>query len=117
VVPPMHDGANWAKLPLATREEISAVTFRGIAGETIRAINGGTFDARKDRHQSRVPMDLDEQGWQELVEFLSGSLSELERIKADAAARLEADGERGQRFLAALLGFQTPPGPGLASAG
>jgi DNA-binding transcriptional ArsR family regulator len=115
VVPPLHDDPSWAKLPKATRTEISGITFMGIVGEGVRALNEDTFDARKDRHLSRVPMELDQAGWEELIESEAAWLAELERIKAEAAQRLE--GKSGKRVLAALMGFETPPGPGMAGTG
>ena len=114
-VPPLHDDASWAKLPKRTRSEISGITFLGIVGEGVRALNKDSFDARKDRHLSRVPMELDKAGWEELIESQAKWLEELERIKADAAGRLQ--GKSGKRVLAAIMGFETPPGPGLADTG
>jgi DNA-binding transcriptional ArsR family regulator len=108
VIPPLHDDASWGKLPLATREEISAVTFQGLAAEATWALNEGTFDERDDRHLSRLPMRLDERGCREALECQAALLERLERIKALAAKRLQKSGEPGKPFLAGVIGVQLP---------
>lgn len=113
IVPPLHTDADWAKLPKETRTEITAVTLSGIIGEAVRALNKDTFNTRKDRHLSRMPMELDEEGWEELVERQAAWLEELVQIKADAAVRLQkAGGKGGRRFFAGIMGFETPPDQG-----
>ncbi len=114
VLPPTHSDAAWAKLPKSTRASITAVTLRGLIGETVRAMVHGTFDARKNRHLSRIPMMLDEEGWQKLVGSQAQWLEEAEQIKAEAAGRLAASGEEGRRFFAGIVGIETPAGVGMA---
>ena len=112
-VPPLHDDKSWAKLTKETRSEITGVTLRGILGEAVMALNAGTFDARKDRHLSWLPLELDEQGWRELMEHQAEWLEVVERIKAEAGERLASDGKSGRhRAIAAMMGFEAPSGPG-----
>ena len=113
VAPPRHSDAAWSKLSRATRKSITTVTLRGIFGEAIRAVIRDKFDARKDRHLSWLPMHLDEQGWEELRDHLADWLAELERIKAEAAERLDGADTEGSRFFAGLMAYETPPGLGL----
>lgn len=111
--PPLHDAKSWAKLSKASRDEITEITLRNAIGEAVRALNAGTFNARKDRHLSWMPLDLDEQGWQELIERQSEWLREIERIGADAAERI-AEGEPRRRVVATMMGFEAPPDDGSA---
>jgi DNA-binding transcriptional ArsR family regulator len=115
-VAPLHDDKSWAKLTKTTRSDITAVTLRGAFGEAVRALNAGTFDARKDRHLSWLPMEVDEQGWQELVERQTEWLEEVERIKTEAAQRLAEEGKSGQPVVAAMMGFEAPSGPGFTAS-
>lgn len=117
VLPPTHSDAAWAKLPKATRVSITAVTLRGLIGETVRAVVHDTFDARKDRHLSRIPMLLDDEGWQKLVGSQTRWLEEAEEIKAEAAERLGASGEDGRRFFVGIVGIETPAGLGMTDRG
>ncbi len=112
VLPPHFEDEEWAKLPQAKREEISATVFQALFGEVLRAFHQRTFDARADRHMSWVPMELDEQGWCELVAKQLELLMEALRIKGESAERLHAKGETGKRVVAVTLGFETPAGFG-----
>lgn len=116
VLPPQFEDKEWAKLSPAAREEISCMVFRAILGEVLRAFNHGTFDARENRHMSWVPMELDEQGWRELVAKQLELLTEEMRIRAESAERLRASGESGTRVVAVMMGFETPPGFGFLPA-
>jgi DNA-binding transcriptional ArsR family regulator len=98
----------------ATRAELSGEAVRSLAAEAVRALNAGTFDTREDRQLSWLPMQLDEQGWRELIACQEECLARLERVKAEAKRRLEAAKVPGTRVVAGLTAFETPAGPGFA---
>jgi len=101
--------------PPHARAEVSGAAVRNLLGEVVRALNADTFDAHRDRHLSWMPMELDAEGWRELIECQAGWLEELKRVKADAAERLAVEGAApGKRAIAGMMGFETPPGPGFA---
>jgi hypothetical protein len=55
-------------------------------------------------------MDVDEDGWSELMGVLDYALSEAERIKLESAERTAEDPTRGSfRATFAALGFESPP--------
>jgi len=62
-------------------------------------------------------MQLDERGCREALECQAALLERLERIKAESAVRLQADGKRGFTFLAAMIGVEMPRGRSLADSG
>ncbi len=111
-VPPHFEDRDWAELPKKSREDVSTMALQGVIGEVVRACQEGTFDARKDRHLSWVPMEVDAQGWRELVSKQLELLHEMMRIKAESTERLLETGESGQRVVGATVGFETPPGFG-----
>lgn len=86
-----------------------ADTLRSLMGETVRALNAGTMAARENRQLSWTAMELDEQGWQELVECQSRWLDELAQVRVGAAERLAENGAPGKPVVAAVLGFETAP--------
>jgi DNA-binding transcriptional ArsR family regulator len=112
VLPPHFEDKDWVKLPQVQREEVSAMVFQALFGEVLRAFHQRTFDARENRHMSWLPMELDEQGWRELVAKQLELLMEEIRIKVESAERLRAEGKSGKRVVAVILGFETPPGFG-----
>lgn len=113
---PVRDPETWAELPQPAREQISELEIRNLLGEALRALNAGTFDANEDRRLDWMPMELDERGWQELVERQSEWLEELERIEAEAAERLAEKSGPGRRAIAATMAFETPLGVGFPSS-
>jgi DNA-binding transcriptional ArsR family regulator len=114
VVAPFHDDEEWAKLPRSTREGISAMTLQGLVAEATCALDEKTFDARTDRHLSRMCMDVDERGRREALECQAVLLARFERIKKESAERLQKKGTRGTRFLVGMIGVDLPQGRGLA---
>jgi DNA-binding transcriptional ArsR family regulator len=113
--PPTQGGKDWTRLSSAARGEVSAVVIRDLLAEAVRALDAGTFDAREDRRLSWMPMELDEEGWQELSELQAEWFAELGRIRAEAAERLAEEGGARRRVVAGVMGFETPPGPGFAN--
>jgi DNA-binding transcriptional ArsR family regulator len=117
VIPTQIDDSAWAKLPKSRRQELSVLVLQAVFGEVVRAVTKETFDARADRHLSWVPFSVDEQGWAELTERMAAWLGEIEEVKTASAERLAASNEEGQRVIATLMGFETPPGFGFSDAG
>lgn len=115
VLPPHFEDEEWAKLSPRAREEISSMILQAILGEVLRAFHHHTFDAREDRHLSWVPMELDEQGWRELIAKQLELLMEELRIRAESTERLRASGKSGKRVVAVTIGFETPSGFGFFS--
>src|ERR671914_1573923 len=70
VVRPFFSDRDWKRLPRSGRQAISGTALKVIWEDVSAAINGGTFDSRAERHLTHSPMDLDEQGWAEMVELL-----------------------------------------------
>jgi hypothetical protein len=89
-------------------------SVRSFLAEVVRALNARTVDGYEDRPLSWLAMQLDEAGLEALTVHQTEWLEKLERIKAEAATRLTAGGEPGERFIAGTMAFETPPGPGFA---
>jgi AcrR family transcriptional regulator len=101
-----HD--TWSKMSLSERKEISALVVELATGEIARAIAQGTFDARVDRHLSRLPMVVDEQGWQQLMEVHAQALHAAIAIQAESAERLNRSGEPGITANSIQAMFEAP---------
>lgn len=89
-------------------------TVRSFLAEVVRALNARTVDGYEDRPLSWLSLQLDEAGLQALAKHQKEWLEKLELIKAEAAARLAAAGEPGDRIVAGTMAFETPPGPGFS---
>jgi DNA-binding transcriptional ArsR family regulator len=92
---PFFTARDWKRLPRSARTTVTDVTLQMIWDETAEAVKSSTFDSRLDRHLSRSPLELDEQGWSEIADLLRKTLDEAQSIGAKSAKRLEkADDER-----------------------
>ncbi len=111
----LHTDKDFAALSLERRREISRSTLQMLIARADGAIYQGTFDKRADRHLSWVPLDLDEQGWQELRDLQAETLERAQAIKAVAIARKHERGEDDDTptFVATFgaLAFESPAVP------
>lgn len=81
----------WAQVAPAARASVSAVVVNDIVQDVKRSIQEGRFDAREDRHLSRVPLLIDEQGWEDVRDLLAGVLEDILLIQGEAANRMAAN--------------------------
>ncbi len=75
-------------LPTSLREGMSAEAIKAIFERIGEALDGGTFDARDERHVSWMPLTLDEQGWQAFVELKAKQLDLETEIESESLERL-----------------------------
>lgn len=112
VLRPLLDDAQWEQLSLMER--------RGLAGQLVRRIfeaasaagAAGGFDAA-GAHVARVPLALDERGWEELSKVVADLLSTAQTIQERSDARRRAEGDDARPSELAILHFAvagaTPP--------
>ncbi|MGE0068426.1 MAG: ArsR/SmtB family transcription factor [Solirubrobacterales bacterium] len=85
--------AQWAQIAAKDRLPITTNVLRSISADTNRALAEGTMDERFDNHISRSPVELDEEGWKEVVEALENALGAVFEADARSAERARASGE------------------------
>jgi AcrR family transcriptional regulator len=78
----------WAQMSLAERQDLSRLIGRIISGELDLALETGTFDDRLDRHLTRMPLLVDEQGWRQLAAIHARALNESIEVQTEATERL-----------------------------
>ena len=105
----MFDDREWERLPESVRPAISANIIQLIFDDLVGALEGNTFEAR-NRHLSRTPMFVDEQGWADLQALMERTLHQVLEIQAESGERLQED-VAAERFAAtvAMMGFETSP--------
>jgi DNA-binding transcriptional ArsR family regulator len=100
----------WVRLSLDERQGFSAWTIQLLLADASQALGAGSFDARSDRHLSRTPLLVDEEGWRELVEVQATALRGVLEVQAASAARMDsASDEEGIPTIAAMTFFEMPP--------
>lgn len=97
---------DWRTLPDSIKPGVSVASLQMIVEDVFKALEGGTFDARDDRHLSWTPGIVDEQGWTESVDLAAETLERFIHIHADSAKRLAKSGEEGIPATAVVMNFQ-----------
>jgi DNA-binding transcriptional ArsR family regulator len=105
---PMINTEDWSQLPLRERVAFSTWIVQLAMLDISRAMEEGTFDGRVDRHLSRAPLLVDEQGWQELSDLEDEALDRRLEIQAKSAERMNRGGGSGISVFAFSTMFEGP---------
>jgi hypothetical protein len=108
--------AEWARMPEALRPGLSGAMLKAVFDDIEEAVSKGTFDELEDRHLSRVPMVVDNQGWGDVATLLEGTLERLLQIQAEASERIANGDEPGMLTKVEMLHFKSPTEKGDTSA-
>lgn len=98
--------SDWQTLPDSVKPGVSGSVIKMIVEDVVGALDGGTFDARDDRHLSWTPGVVDEQGWSESTELVAETLNRMIKIQADSAKRLAKSKEDGIPATAVFMNFE-----------
>jgi DNA-binding transcriptional ArsR family regulator len=107
---PFLEDRHWAQLPLATRRTLFAQKLEDIGEHLTAASLANGFD-RTETHVSWIPLQLDEQGWQDMAKVLADALEQASRIEAESLTRLAEAGESAEviRSELAMQHFERAP--------
>jgi DNA-binding transcriptional ArsR family regulator len=106
LVRPFFTDRDWKRLPRSGRQAVSDLTLQMVWDDAAAAIKKGTFESRSDRHLSRTPLALDEQGWDELNALLRQVHAQAEAIGAKSAKRLAKSEEEGVPTMLVMMNFE-----------
>lgn len=108
VSPPELDREEYAALSVEERDRFGRLIFSFAAADASCAFSAGSFSERPDHHISRMPLEVDDEGWEELRVLFEGTLREIYRIRQEAGDRLTEGGMRGTTVLAFNTFFELP---------
>lgn len=91
------------------RSNLSRVGLQGFIARADSSLWTDTFDKRKDRHLTWMPLFLDEQAWGEVMEALDTCFGTVQRIQDEADERRNDDEDVSVPATVALFGFESPP--------
>jgi DNA-binding transcriptional ArsR family regulator len=106
-VRPFFTDRDWKRLPRSGRQAVSDLTLQMVWEDTSAAIKKGTFESRADRHLSRTPLTLDDQGWEELNALLRETHAKAEAIGGKSAKRVGKSDEEGISTMLVMMHFET----------
>jgi DNA-binding transcriptional ArsR family regulator len=99
---------DWSRLPASVRPGITATALQDIFQDASSALVAGSFDSRVDRHLAWTPMIVDEQGWEEVRDSMSGVLERVLEIQAASAERLAKAETPGIQISAVSMAYEAP---------
>jgi DNA-binding transcriptional ArsR family regulator len=107
------DDVAFAKLPLALRRRLVGQTLEQIWGDAKSAAEANGFDD-SEVHVSRTLLDLDDEGYAEMVKLLAETLDKALGIHTASASRQKPGGEEMRTHLTelGLVHFHRAPGDG-----
>ncbi|MEA2333475.1 MAG: hypothetical protein QOH58_3613 [Thermoleophilaceae bacterium] len=105
---PFFSDRDWKRLPRSGRQAVTDVILEMIWEDASAAIRAGTYESRPDRHLSRSPLLVDEQGWGELNDLLAKVLAQAERIAERSAKRLAKSDQSGVPTRLVMMHFESP---------
>jgi DNA-binding transcriptional ArsR family regulator len=89
----MFTAEEWEQLEVKDRFPLTADILRMISEDTSRSMVEGRIEERTDNHISRSPIELDEEGWSEVVGSLKRTLDEVLDAHSRSAERSQQSGE------------------------
>lgn len=105
---PLFHNPDWEKFNPKVRGAVSVFGIDAISKDLAVSLAAETFDARTDRHLSRTPMLLDEQGWTEANAIHDTALQDLLDVQARAHARMNGSTDPGIHTVSAMACFEMP---------
>jgi DNA-binding transcriptional ArsR family regulator len=108
VFPPELTDDEYAALTAEERSKFSRLIFSFAAADASCAFSAGSFADRPDHHISRMPLQVDEEGWKDLRDLYEETLRAAYRIKRESGDRLTEAGMTGTSVLAFTTFFELP---------
>jgi hypothetical protein len=83
----------WLAVDPKVRNPITTTILSQISEDTTRSIAEGKFAELEDNHLSRSPIELDREGWKEVIDLLETALEGVLEAHARSAERSRESGE------------------------
>lgn len=106
---PVLDGEDWEALPLPAKMAATKQAAQGVLDDLKESFLAKVIDRRVDRHFTRAPFVVDEQGWKKLQEIHRRAFTESLKVQVESDKRRAKSGEKGIRVSSSQLCFEMPP--------
>lgn len=106
---PLLYTGEWTAMPGEDRRELSELAMSLVVHDVVRAFEAGTFDSRTDRYLTRLPMSLDEQGWEDLSKAQDEMLQRAFDIQAESNERRRESDEPAIQAISVMTTFEAAP--------
>jgi DNA-binding transcriptional ArsR family regulator len=101
---------NWSQLSPDAKSGVTVAGLKMINDASRAALEAETFDSQDSRHLSCTPVNLDQQGWDEIMVLLDETLDGILAIQGECVSRqAKVENAESIRATISLLGFESPP--------
>ncbi len=94
------------------KDTLNAAILNKMSSDLAEALLSGTFSERDDNQLTRIPIDVDEEGWEETKRILDRALEELLEVRARVANRAAESGAETFPTKVEIIQFVSPPPKG-----
>jgi DNA-binding transcriptional ArsR family regulator len=98
------------------RSMMNTIILNDMSQDIREAMLSGTFSERDDNQLTRIPIEVDEEGWEETKQVLDRALEELLAVKARVVNRAAESGETTFPTKVEIIHFMSPRPRGRDSA-
>jgi DNA-binding transcriptional ArsR family regulator len=103
---PLVSEADWERFSPQERQNFTVLALQLVSMDIARSLASGTFDQRTDRHLTRTPLQLDQQGWRELVQIHLDAFYRSLEVQARSDQRRSRSGESATIFYSVQMLFE-----------
>jgi hypothetical protein len=104
----LFDEELWPEVPGSMKALVSWRILETLNTKVREAMEGGTMDARSDRHFSWMPLRLDLRGWKNVIAKIDAIFYWLFKEQEEANLRMAKSGEKPIPMTVALAAFESP---------
>lgn len=99
----------WEEVEPRARQPITVGILRMVSEDVGKALASGKFDELPDNHLSRSVLDVDQEGWREIVSILGRALDEVLEVNVRSAERARLSGEELAKMRVVMMQFLMDP--------
>lgn len=99
---------DFLRLPPALKGSLSATACSMLYERIQESLLAGTLDAHPERHLTWAPLDLDWDGFIEIIGELDEIFKRLKAMEADARERMRLTGGAAMHVTVAMMAFESP---------
>jgi DNA-binding transcriptional ArsR family regulator len=103
---PLVEESEWREFSVKERENFTTWAVQLILMDVAQSLTVGAFDERDDRHLTRTPLQVDEEGWRELVQIHLEAFSRSLDVQARSDERRSQSGEQSFPVYSTLMLFE-----------
>jgi len=103
---PLVSEEEWKEFSPKERENFTKLAVQLINIDVARSMSNGAFDRRDDRHLTRTPFQVDQEGWRELVQIHLDAFYRSLEVQARSDERRSRSSERAVLVYSAQMLFE-----------